>query len=202
MGPCGSQREPPHIRRSDTGAIVAPAIGGCPSDEPWLQPNEIARSFALAINAQPRVLNAPAVVSPELARAFHEDDQTRSVMDLWDRAKVALVGVGAWPKPHGYAAAGFPVDHPALQDAVGDVAGIPFTADGEVLAWPQDRQLLGIRPEQLCRIPHVIGLAGGTSKVRAAVGAARAGLIDVLVTDAPTARAILAVAAPAVGAPA
>ena len=182
-----------HIRRSDTGAVVAPAMGGYASDKLWFQPNEIVRLLALGLNGHPRFLNAPAVVSPALARALQVEAQTRSVMDLWDRAKVAVVGVGAWPKPDlSYAAAGFPVDDPALADAVGDVAGIPFTADGDLVPWPTDRQLLGVTPEQLRRIPHVIGLAGGVPKARAAIGAARAGLITVLVTDPPTARAIAA----------
>lgn len=181
-----------HIRRSDTGVIVVPAMGGHGSDEPWFQPNEIARTFALAVNGQPRYLHAPAVVSPELATALRSEAATRAVMALWDRAKVALVGVGAWPKPTpGHAATGIPLDHPDLGSAVGDVAGLPFTDDGVVIPWPADRRLLGVGPEQLRRIPTVIGLAGGVSKARAAIGAARAGLIDTLVTDAPTARAIV-----------
>jgi DNA-binding transcriptional regulator LsrR (DeoR family) len=184
-----------HIRRSDTGAVVAPAMGGYASDQLWFQPNEIVRLLAHALNGHPRFLNAPAVVSPGLASALQVDAQMHSVMELWDRAKVALVGVGAWPKPDpSYAAAGFPVDDPALVDAVGDVAGLPFTADGDLVPWPPNRQLLGVTPEQLRRIPYVIGLAGGVSKANAAVAAARAGLISVLVTDAPTARAIAAMA--------
>ena len=83
------------------------------------------------------------------------------------------------------------MDHPTLAGAVGDVAGLPFTSKGELIPWPADRRLLGVAPEQLRRIPHVIGLAGDASKARAAIGAARAGLIDTLVTDSPTARAIV-----------
>lgn len=182
-----------HVRHRAAGVIIAPTTGGNSCGEPWCQPNEIVRSLALTIKGQPRFLNAPAVVSPELARALHVDTQTCTVMELWDRAKVALVGVGVWPKTDPtFASAGFPLDDPTLAGAVGDVAGLPFTADGELIPWPNGRQLLGITPEQLRRIPHVIGLAGAASEARAAIGAARAGLIDTLVTDAPTARAILA----------
>ena len=104
---------------------------------------------------------------------------------------MALIGVGAWPKPDpSYAAAGFPVDDPALSDAVGDVAGWSFTIDGRVVRHRGDRVLLGVTPEQLRAIPNVICFAGSPAKARAAIGAARAGLINVLVTDAATARAI------------
>lgn len=180
-----------HVSRSDLGLIVAPAMGGYARDESWLQPNEIVRSFSGAVNGRPRFLNAPAVVSPGLAAALQAEAQTSSVMDLWGRAKVALVGIGAWPKLNpSFAAAGFPVGDPALADVVGDVAGRSFTLGGDLVPWPNDRQLLGVTPEQLRQVPHVIGLAGGPAKARAAIGAARAGLINVLVTDAPTARAI------------
>ena len=45
-------------------------------------------------------------------------------------------------------------------------------------------------PDQLAAIPHSICLAGAVSKAKPAIGAARARLYNVLVTDAPTARAI------------
>lgn len=182
-----------HLRRLDTGAIVVPAMGGSGSDRLWFQPNEIARNFAGAVNGHTRFFNAPAVVSLELVRALRAEASTREVMDLWGSAKVALVGVGAWPKPDPtYVAQGFPVDHSAFEAAVGDVAGWPITADGDLIPWPPDRRLLGVNPDQLRVIPHVIGLAGGVSKAVATVAAARSGLIDTLVTDAPTARAMLA----------
>lgn len=180
-----------YIRREHPGVLVVPAMGGNASDRPWFQPNEIARSFAHALGAQPRFLNAPALVSPKLAESLRSEAEIAQIVELWDHAKVAVVGVGAWPKPDpSYAAAGFPVDDPALAGAVGDVAGWSFTLDGQVVHHRDPRELLGVTPEQLRRIPNVICLAGGVSKARAAIGASRAGLVNVLVTDAPTARAI------------
>lgn len=184
-----------NLARGDTGAVVAPATGGYATNELWFQPNETARLLAIALNGHPRFLNAPAIVSPGLAAALRAETQTRAVMQLWDRATAAVVGVNAWPSPDpGYAAAGFPVDDPAMASAVGEVAGLAFTADGTEVPWPADRRLLGVAPEQLRRIPHVIGLADGVPQAEAVVGAARAGLVTVLVTDAATARAIAAVA--------
>jgi DNA-binding transcriptional regulator LsrR (DeoR family) len=180
-----------HIRRTHPGVVVCPAMGGNASDRPWFQPNEIARTFAQALGAQPRFFHAPALISPALDRSLRAEAEISEVIALWDQAKVALIGVGAWPKPDSsYAAAGFPVDDPALAGAAGDVAGWSFTIDGRLVPYQDDRRLLGVTPDQLRRIPHVICLAGSTAKARAAIGAARAGLIKVLVTDAPTARAI------------
>jgi len=53
-----------------------------------------------------------------------------------------------------------------------------------------DRVLLGVTVAQLRAIPNVICFAGSASKAQAAIGATRAGLINVLVTDATTARAM------------
>lgn len=180
-----------HLRRDHAGVTVAPAMGGNASDRPWFQPNEIVRALAVGLGAQPCFFHAPALVSPALYDSLRGDPEIRRIVELWDRAKVAVLGVGAWPKPDSsYAAAGFPADDPALANAAGDVAGWSFTTDGELVTYRDERRLLGVSPEQLRQIPFSICLAGSASKARAAIGAARAGLISVLVTDASTARAM------------
>ena len=179
------------VRRRIPGVVVAPAMGGNASDQPWFQPNEIVRTCARALGGQPVYLNAPAFVSAALAQPLRAEPEIRDVVELWDRAKAAVVGVGAWPKPDpSYAAAGFPVDDPALARAVGDVAGWSFTLDGAIVHHTDDRVMLSVTAEQLKAIPNVICLAGSSSKARAAIGAARSGLINILVTDAATARAM------------
>jgi DNA-binding transcriptional regulator LsrR (DeoR family) len=82
------------------------------------------------------------------------------------------------------------VDDPALAQAAGDVAGWPFTIDGTVVSLADRRVILGMSPDQLRAVPYSIGFAGGPAKAEAAIGAARAGLINVLITDAATARVI------------
>jgi DNA-binding transcriptional regulator LsrR (DeoR family) len=181
------------IHRTLPGVAIAPAMGGNASDRPWFQPNEIVRAWARALGARPVYLNAPALISAPLADLLRAEPEIHDVVRLWDQATVALVGVGAWPKPDpSYAAAGFPVHDPALADAVGDVAGWSFTIDGQIVRYQDPRVLLGVTPAQLRAIPHAIGFAGGASKALAAIGAARAELINVLVTDATTARAMQA----------
>jgi DNA-binding transcriptional regulator LsrR (DeoR family) len=53
-------------------------------------------------------------------------------------------------------------------------------------------QLLAITPDRMRRIPHVVGISVGADKARAIVGAARARLVNTLVTDAGTAREVAA----------
>ena len=180
-----------HVARSYPGVIVAAGMGGNAGDQPWFQPNEIARIWAEGFGGFPRYVHAPALISARLYHSLLREPGVRSTVDLWDTAKVALVGVGAWPKPDpSYAAAGFPIDDPALVNAAGDVAGWSFTYEGDLVPHRDRRHLLGVNPAQLERIPHVIGFAASPSKARAAIGAARAGLIKILVADAATGRAI------------
>lgn len=182
------------IRRTLPGVVVAPAMGGNASDRPWFQPNEIVRTWARSLGGRAVYLNAPALVSASLAELLRREPGILEVVRLWDEAKLAVTSVGAWPKPDpSYAAAGFPVDDPNLAGAVGDVAGWSFTMDGTIVSLQDERVLFGITPEQLRAIPYVICFAGSVSKARAAIGAARAGLIGVLVTDATTARAMEAI---------
>jgi DNA-binding transcriptional regulator LsrR (DeoR family) len=175
------------------GVVVVPALGGSQEDRPWFQPNELARRWAVTLEGTPRYLHAPAFVSAALRRSLVHEEGIQATLALWERATVALVGIGAYPKPDpSLVAAGFSDGDPAIADATGDVVGHFFTNDGTVLHYPAERRLLGITPEGLRRIPNVIGISVGADKARAIVGAARAGLVNTVVTDAATARAMAA----------
>ena len=123
----------------------------------------------------PRYLHAPAFVSSALKRSLVHEEGVHSTLDLWDRAKVALVGIGAYPKPDSsLVAVGFSDGDPAIADATGDVVGRFFTDDGTLIHYPDEPRLLAITPDRMRRIPHVVGISVGADKARAIVGAARA----------------------------
>jgi DNA-binding transcriptional regulator LsrR (DeoR family) len=52
--------------------------------------------------------------------------------------------------------------------------------------------MIAVSTDQLRRAPMVIGVASGTEKVDAILGAIRSGLVNALVTDVRTAEAMLA----------
>src|SRR4029453_9642674 len=179
------------------GVVVVPALGGGAEDRPWFQANEITRRWAVTLHGTPRYLHAPAFVSSALKRSLVHEEGVHSTLDLWDRAKVALVGIGAYPKPDSsLVAVGFSDGDPAIADATGDVVGRFFTADGTLIHYPDEPRLLGITPDRLRRIPHVVGISVGADKARAIVGAARARLVNTLVIDAGTARDVAALLEP------
>lgn len=147
-------------------------------------------------------LYTPVIVETAAARqAIVSDPQIRSVLDRATRSHLALVGVGTVDLDSFLFQAGYvdQADIAALQNrgAVGDVLGHFFDIDGQPVPSPIDDRFVGLSLEELKRIPTVVCVAGGPSKVCSILGALRGKYADVLITDEETARAILRVAASA-----
>jgi DNA-binding transcriptional regulator LsrR (DeoR family) len=155
------------------GVRVVPALGGVDDVDVRHQSNEIARRVAEASGAEVSFLHAPALPSAALYASLTADADVAARLALWDGLSAALVGIGT---PRG---------------AAGEVAGRRFDVAGEPVERPEEAHMLAISREQLRGAGTVIGVASGTAKAAAIIGAARAGLVDVLVTDAPTASAAL-----------
>lgn len=174
------------------GVTVVPAMGGLDQVEEWFATNVVVRRFAAALEGTARQLYAPAQPSPELRRVLDHDPQTQEVVRLWNAADVALTGIGAPPNSlGGYGPVHVPRDPDELNAAVGDVASRYFDLDGHAIGYSAEPSLFGISRDQLRAIPHRVGVASGGEKVASIIGAARAGLTSVLVTDARTAEAVL-----------
>ena len=67
-----------------------------------------------------------------------------------------------------------------------------FDIDGRPVGGPVDERVLAVSLADLRRIPTVVGLASGKEKAPGVLGALRGRILDVLVCDAGTARAVLA----------
>jgi DNA-binding transcriptional regulator LsrR (DeoR family) len=173
------------------GVCLVPAIAGLDEIDVRFQTNEIARRIADASGADVRFIHSPALPSAELRRSLLADPEVGRRLGLWDRLKAALVGIGPPPGAGetgpGHVIAGR-VD---LSDAVGDVVSRYFDIEGTPTPFDSEERLLGVSPAQLRNTDTVIAVAAGAAKAGSIVGAARAGLIDVLVTDAATAAAAL-----------
>jgi DNA-binding transcriptional regulator LsrR (DeoR family) len=69
--------------------------------------------------------------------------------------------------------------------------GIFIRDDGSPIDAALTRRRISISAEQLITVPQVLGVAGGLDKVPAIAAVARSRLINVLITDERTARALL-----------
>ena len=179
-------------------AEVVPLIGGSGQSLDIFQINEIVRRAANALGASARLLHAPALVNNERLRAaLFAETSVRPVVEAWRKLDVAVVGIGRKLDPS-YLADYLqeePLQHEALvRWSVSDVCSHYFAADGEALGEEHDTRLIAISRAELERIPLTIGVAGGPEKVAGIVGAARARLINALVTDEETANSCLQIA--------
>lgn len=142
------------------------------------------------------VIPAPIVVSSaELAEALRNEAVIHRALEDSRAADHALVGIGGVAEQATLAQQGYVSDIDIVEfqkmGAVGDILGLFYDANGEVLDLPLHTRRIGVGVDDLRRIPNVVGIAGGLQKVDAILGALRGGYLDVLVTTEDVARALL-----------
>jgi DNA-binding transcriptional regulator LsrR (DeoR family) len=174
------------------GVITVPASGGMQEPALHFQVNEFIRLAAEQMGGVPKFIHAPYLPSLASRAVFLADPTIREHAALWDHLDVALFGIGL-PYPvdlaHG-GTASTPVD-PILASAAGDVLQHFYDIEGRLIAWEGERRLIAISPSQLRQVPLAMGVAASPEKAPGILGAARARLINVLVTDTRTAQAAL-----------
>ena len=173
----------------ETGATVVPLAGGYwfsgPAREPFRRVADGIGGVALGLLA-PGLVDDPATKASLCAHAG-----VRRIVDLWDRLEVAAFGIGGpvW------SASSLGLEIAAELErsgAVGEILVSPFDADGTFVCAALRDRTIAFDARDLPRVPVRIGVAGGRTKVRAILAALRGGLLTTLVTDQPTAEAVLA----------
>jgi DNA-binding transcriptional regulator LsrR (DeoR family) len=174
------------------GVTLVPCSGGLDELAQHYQVNEFLRVTAEQTGGLPRFIHAPFLPADRLREFIVADKATAQNLELWDRIDVALVGIG--PPYAVEPAVGGPTSaprDPGLATAAGDVLRHYYDAEGRPLTWAGESRLLAVTPDQLRRTPVVIGAAASRAKAASILGAARARLINVLVTDLRAAEAVL-----------
>ena len=177
--------EPPR----ETGATVIPLCGGYwftgPAREPF-------RRVADGIGGVAIGLLAPGLVDdPATKRSLVAHAGIRRIAELWERVEVAAFGIGG---PAWSATTLGPEIAADLQrsDAVGEVLVSPFDVDGRFVCDALRERTIAFDARDLGRIPVRIAVAGGETKVAPILGALRGGMLTTLVSDEPTAEAVIA----------
>lgn len=132
--------------------------------------------------------------TPQENAAFHALGPVKKVVDLAQAADVIFVGVGQMSNDAPLLKDGFvtraELDEMQAAGAVGEVAGWVFDSRGVYLDVGTNTRTGGVRVAPGLDRPS-IGIAAGASKVPAIAGALKSRIINGLVTDEPTARALL-----------
>ncbi|NQX06107.1 MarR family transcriptional regulator [Rathayibacter sp. VKM Ac-2856] len=174
------------------GVTIVPAVGGQAEPQSWFQTNEITRMAAAATGARSSFLFAQALPSPAMRSGLEADPAFLQVRALWSSAKGALLGIGAPTATRHELSAGLPSDEHLFDEAAGDVCLNFFRADGSAVEFPGSERMVRVSRADLAALPHAVGVAVGVDKAPSILGAVRGSLINALVTDAVTARAVLA----------
>ena len=157
----------------------------------------IVRRLEEKLDAEGIYLNAPYLVDEvQAASMLMKNRDVHEALAFGSRADTALLGIGSTDiDASPYFLAGFITEKELssiqASEAVGDVCGLFFDINGKMCCPEFNDHTVGIRFETLIKIPNRIGVAGGSAKVKPLVGALTGGLINILITDSVTARAVL-----------
>ena len=184
-------------RTEFVGAEVIQMVGALEAGTNHTDSFELARELSQKLNGSYRTVQAPIVVrSLELKGMLMDEPGIRAVVDRMQEIEVALVGISSnVPETSALVRAGFlkaeESDEILAQGGIGHFCGYHFNVDGKILDIPWNGRIIGIDPEGLSRIPHVIGVACGAEKAAAILAMLRGGHLNSLVTDEAAALRIL-----------
>ncbi len=181
-----------------TDCSVIQLVGGMniSGNHTMTKPDEITRILASKLHCSYQNLYAPAMFDSKLAKELiMREDSILRVLEAMRRCDIAIMGIGeiqqdATVVQNGYISPD-QVEMLRIAGYVGDICFNRFDINGNWEDGELSSLTLGVDPDTLKNIPHVIAVAGGVQKRDAIIGALRTGCIDVLVTDSVTARSLL-----------
>ncbi len=173
------------------GSTVFPLFGATDSEKTCFLSNELARNFADRMGAEVKYAWFPyRPDNAEDSALLKRTSYYQKMQALWDHIDLAIVGIGNTTVLRLFEDAFDYRERTA--DAVGDIATHLFTADGRIIE-PYHHALCA-SADNLRQAENTVGIACSSpenDKVDAMVGALRTGLLNTLITDEHTARAIL-----------
>ena len=177
------------IKHSEDLLFVA-ARGGV-GDDIGLQANVIAASFAEAYGGTYNTFHYPESLSEEAHEAFRKEPSVLKMIQLYERVDCVLHGIGDAQTMAKLRGSADEERHILEREgAKGEAFGYYFDETGKVV---HRIRTVGIRQEQLQRVPFIISIAGGRSKAEAILSyMATAPRQTILVTDEGAANEMIA----------
>ncbi len=156
---------------------------------------------AQKLGGEAHYLNAPFLVDDAgMAEALRNHVTNLETMRLIQQCDVALVGIGTTTLTEfssfylsGHVSVA-EMEELRASGAVGEICGHHFDIEGKACNLAFSDRTVGIRRDDLRRIPARVGVACGAHKMTAILGALRAGYVNLLVTDSRVAEGVLRLA--------
>ncbi len=177
-------------------ADVVPIIGAMGRIETGVYPNSIARSFAEKLGGNAYLINTPAIVdSPEIRASVMSDSNFAPVRRLWRRLTTIVLGVSGLGPDTSVSRGGiFSKTELSRMRACGGVCATNFVIldeAGKPVATDFSDRLVNLTLPEMRNVPNVVIVGAGQNKVAALRAVLRAGFVHVLMSDVPSARALL-----------
>lgn len=140
-------------------------------------------------------IHAPLIIRDSaMARRLRRTPHVVDAMSRYRDVTKAVVAIGSWKPDESSVCAsltGVEADSLRQRGVRAEVCGRAVDKDGNDLPALANR-VIAITARELRRVPEVIAVAAGTTKAPAIKAVLKGGLVDSLVTDADTARRVLA----------
>ena len=175
---------------------IVPLVGGMGvTGSPW-QVNKATTLLSEKFKATFYVMNCPTNVSSAEARdILVKEPEIKAVLDLTKKCSVALVGIGEISDSATLVSIGSIKKKDAneliKQKARASMGTGFFDANGNEVDTSLTKRMIGVSTADLKKIPNVIAVAAGIKKAEAIEAALKSKIVDVLVTDSETAKAII-----------
>ena len=158
--------------------------------------NTLATKVGNLLHCASYNLSAPMYVDGEKEKELIEGiDEISKVLHMAETADMALIGIGSMQKDSSIIKAGIRTEEEYKEliqkGAVGEIVGRIYDKNGQTVDEDLQRKMIGISLEKIAKIPVRVGISYGKDKVEAIKGAIAGGLVNVLVTDVPTAELLL-----------
>ena len=177
--------------------MVIQGLGGLADPNNEIHAADLTRRLTRCLGGKALLLSAPGVAGNQKARDAHcGDPHVAAVLRQARAANLAFMGIGA-PRPESILVQEGTIvtwqELAALKKlgAVGDLNLRYFDDSGRRVGSHLDERVVGLTLEEIGKIDHVVGVAGGAEKFGAIRAALRGKLVDVLVTDHMTAHGLL-----------
>lgn len=158
--------------------------------------NTLATKVGNLLHCASYNLSAPMYVDGEKEKELIEGiDEISKVLHMAETAYMALIGIGSMQKDSSIIKAGIRTEEEYKEliqkGAVGEIVGRIYDKNGQTVDEDLQRKMIGISLDKIAKIPVRVGISYGKDKIEAIKGAIAGGLVNVLVTDVPTAELLL-----------
>lgn len=176
---------------------VVQILGGIGNPDAEKHANHLTGRFARLVNGTALFLPVPGILGSEASlQVLLDDPYVQEAVNMFDKVSMALVGIGSIEPSTLLVESGniYSDEEQALlveNGAVGDILLHFYDKNGTQVETSLDSRVASMNLAQLQNVEHAIGVAGGSRKFDAILGALRGEWINVLITDKFTAEKLI-----------